>query len=92
MRLLQVVLAERPEVSTDSEAIEPALLDRLMSHVSTMAAVYHIAPEQLEQADAPEEPEEPEEPEGPEEKDQESENESNSDSDDEEHDDQHEGH
>ena len=56
----QVVLAERPEVSTDSEAIEPALLDRLMGYVSTMAAVYQCPPEQLEQAEGGEEPEDEE--------------------------------
>jgi len=56
----QVVLAERPEVSTDSEAIEPALLDRLMGYVSTMAAVYQCPPEQLEHAEGGEEPEDEE--------------------------------
>lgn len=43
----QVVLADKPEVSTDSQAIEPSLLDQLMSNISTLAAVYHIAPERL---------------------------------------------
>lgn len=58
----QVVLADKPEVSTDQEAIEPALLEQLMSHVSTLAAVYHIPPEQLAQPEElNEDQEEPEE-------------------------------
>eukprot|EP00656_Telonema_subtile_P047059 TRINITY_DN5384_c0_g1_i1.p1 TRINITY_DN5384_c0_g1~~TRINITY_DN5384_c0_g1_i1.p1 ORF type:complete len:717 (-),score=282.29 TRINITY_DN5384_c0_g1_i1:72-2222(-) len=57
----QVVLAEKPEVSTDQEAIEPALLDQLMNHVSTLAAVYHISPDHLTQGEELDEPEEAEE-------------------------------
>lgn len=40
-----VVLADRPEISCDTFAIDDDYLDRLMNHISTLASVYHKPPE-----------------------------------------------
>jgi AP-1 complex subunit beta-1 len=41
----QVVLAEKPVISDDTFKIDPALLDQLISNISTLASVYHKPPE-----------------------------------------------
>jgi len=41
----QVVLSERPTISDDSFALQPRLLDRLVTNISTLASVYHQLPE-----------------------------------------------
>jgi len=41
----QVVLSEKPLISDDSNKLEPALLDDLIKHMSTLASVYHKPPE-----------------------------------------------
>mgnify|MGYP006142316073 FL=1 len=40
-----VVLAERPVISDDTSAIEPEMLDVLISNLSTLSAIYHKPPE-----------------------------------------------
>jgi len=41
----QIVLSERPNISDDSFATQPRLLDRLVTNISTLASVYHQPPE-----------------------------------------------
>jgi len=41
----QVVLSERPTISDDSFSLQPRLLDRLVTNISTLASVYHQLPE-----------------------------------------------
>jgi len=41
----QVVLSERPTIADDSFACQPRILDRLVSHIGTLASVYHALPE-----------------------------------------------
>jgi AP-1 complex subunit beta-1 len=41
----QVVLAEKPVISDDTYKVEPAMLDMLISNISTLASVYHKPPE-----------------------------------------------
>ena len=40
----QVVLAEKPNISDDTFALDPSVLDELISHLSTLAAIYHKPP------------------------------------------------
>merc|ERR1740136_205939 len=40
----QVVLAEKPNISDDTFSLDPAVLDELISHLSTLAAIYHKPP------------------------------------------------
>ncbi|KAJ0393983.1 hypothetical protein P43SY_007498 [Pythium insidiosum] len=39
-----VVLAEKPVISDDTNALEPTILDELISKISTLASVYHKLP------------------------------------------------
>jgi AP-1 complex subunit beta-1 len=39
-----IVLAEKPTIADDSDALEPALLEELMGQMSTLASVYHKSP------------------------------------------------
>mmetsp|Transcript_54751 Transcript_54751/g.108687 ORF Transcript_54751/g.108687 Transcript_54751/m.108687 type:complete len:927 (-) Transcript_54751:506-3286(-) len=40
----QVVLAEKPNISDDTFSLDPSVLDELISHLSTLAAIYHKPP------------------------------------------------
>eukprot|EP01090_Pellita_catalonica_P004301 TRINITY_DN1412_c0_g1_i4.p1 TRINITY_DN1412_c0_g1~~TRINITY_DN1412_c0_g1_i4.p1 ORF type:complete len:867 (-),score=182.03 TRINITY_DN1412_c0_g1_i4:1507-4107(-) len=40
----KVVLSSKPLISDDSTLLEPSLLDELISHMSTLASVYHKPP------------------------------------------------
>lgn len=40
-----VVLSEKPEIGDDTITIEPALLDELISQISTLASIYHKPPD-----------------------------------------------
>jgi len=40
----EVVLAEKPLISEETDLIEPSLLDELICHISTLASVYHRPP------------------------------------------------
>lgn len=40
-----VVLSEKPPITTTIQSLPPALLDRLLSELSTLASVYHKPPE-----------------------------------------------
>ena len=40
----QVVLAEKPLISEETDLIEPTLLDELICHISSLASVYHKPP------------------------------------------------
>ncbi|ORY98987.1 putative beta-adaptin [Syncephalastrum racemosum] len=39
-----VVLSEKPPISTESDNIDPAFLDELLLHVSSLASIYHKSP------------------------------------------------
>jgi len=39
-----VVLAEKPLISEETDLIEPTLLDELICHISSLASVYHKPP------------------------------------------------
>ena len=39
-----VVLAEKPTISEETDLLEPALLDELICQISTLASVYHKPP------------------------------------------------
>ncbi|CAM0140163.1 AP-1 complex subunit beta-1 [Umbelopsis sp. WA50703] len=39
-----VVLSEKPQISTETDNMEPALLDELLLHVSSLASIYHKSP------------------------------------------------
>ena len=39
-----MVLAEKPNISDDTFSLDPAVLDELISHLSTLAAIYHKPP------------------------------------------------
>lgn len=41
---VQVVLAEKPLISEETDLIEPTLLDELVCHISSLASVYHKPP------------------------------------------------
>lgn len=40
-----VVLAEKPVISDDSNQIDPTLLDELLANIATLSSVYHKPPE-----------------------------------------------
>ncbi|KAK4486466.1 hypothetical protein RD792_009146 [Penstemon davidsonii] len=40
-----VVLAEKPVISDDSNLLEPSLLDELLANIATLSSVYHKPPE-----------------------------------------------
>uniref|UniRef100_A0A1J3HH02 Beta-adaptin-like protein n=3 Tax=Noccaea caerulescens TaxID=107243 RepID=A0A1J3HH02_NOCCA len=40
-----VVLAEKPVITDDSNQLEPSLLDELLANISTLSSVYHKPPE-----------------------------------------------
>jgi AP-2 complex subunit beta-1 len=40
-----VVLVEKPPISTESEGLDRGLLDRLLLHAGTLASIYHQTPE-----------------------------------------------
>ncbi|PKU68362.1 beta-adaptin-like protein B [Dendrobium catenatum] len=40
-----VVLAEKPVISDDSNSLEPSLLDELLGNIATLSSVYHKLPE-----------------------------------------------
>ncbi|PHT57699.1 AP-2 complex subunit beta [Capsicum baccatum] len=40
-----VVLAEKPVISDDSNQLDPSLLDELLSNIATLSSVYHKPPE-----------------------------------------------
>lgn len=40
-----VVLAEKPVISDDSNQLDPSLLDELLGNISTLSSVYHKPPE-----------------------------------------------
>lgn len=40
-----VVLSEKPEIGDDTVAMEPSLLDELISQIGTLASIYHKPPE-----------------------------------------------
>ena len=40
-----VVLAEKPVISDDSNLLDPSLLDELLANISTLSSVYHKPPE-----------------------------------------------
>lgn len=39
-----VVLAEKPLISEETDLLEPTLLDELICHISSLASVYHKPP------------------------------------------------
>lgn len=39
-----VVLAEKPLISEETDLLEPTLLDELICHIGTLASVYHKPP------------------------------------------------
>jgi len=41
----QVVLAEKPNITDDTFSLDPSVLDELISHLSTLAAIYHKPPQ-----------------------------------------------
>ena len=38
------MLAEKPVISEETDLLEPVLLDELISHISSLASVYHKPP------------------------------------------------
>lgn len=40
-----IILSERPPITTTIQSLPPALLERLLSELSTLASVYHKPPE-----------------------------------------------
>ncbi len=40
----EVVLAEKPLISEETDLIEPTLLDELICHIASLASVYHKPP------------------------------------------------
>ena len=42
--LKDVVLAEKPLISEETDLLEPSLLDELICHISSLASVYHKPP------------------------------------------------
>jgi len=40
----EVVLAEKPLISEETDLIEPSLLDELICHISSLSSVYHKPP------------------------------------------------
>lgn len=44
MAAKEVVLAEKPLISEETDLIEPTLLEELICHIGTLASVYHKPP------------------------------------------------
>lgn len=44
MAAKEVVLAEKPLISEETDLIEPTLLDELICYIGTLASVYHKPP------------------------------------------------
>jgi hypothetical protein len=42
-----IILSEKPPITTTIQSLPPALLERLLGELSTLASVYHIPPEQF---------------------------------------------
>lgn len=42
-----IVLSEKPPITTTIQSLPPALLDQLLNEISTLASVYHEPPEQF---------------------------------------------
>lgn len=42
-----IILSEKPPITTTIQSLPPALLDRLLAELSTLASVYHKPPEQF---------------------------------------------
>ncbi|CAI2184550.1 10818_t:CDS:2 [Funneliformis geosporum] len=40
-----VVLSEKPRISTESDNMEPSLLDELLLHISSLSSIYHKSPQ-----------------------------------------------
>lgn len=40
----RIVLGEKPRISDETDMLEPSLLDELISHIGTLASVYHKPP------------------------------------------------
>lgn len=40
----EVVLAEKPLISEETDLLEPTLLDELICHIASLASVYHKPP------------------------------------------------
>ncbi|CAG8481907.1 10868_t:CDS:10 [Acaulospora morrowiae] len=40
-----VVLSDKPHITTESDNMEPVLLDELLLHISSLASIYHKAPQ-----------------------------------------------
>lgn len=40
-----IVLAEKPAINTEAEAMDRSVLDRLLLHTGSLASVYHQTPE-----------------------------------------------
>ncbi|POW20671.1 hypothetical protein PSHT_03247 [Puccinia striiformis] len=40
-----IVMADKPSISTESESLDPAVLDRLLLQTGTLSSVYHRSPE-----------------------------------------------
>ena len=41
----QVVLADKPSITDDTFSLDPSVLDELITHLSTLAAIYHKPPQ-----------------------------------------------
>lgn len=39
-----MVLAEKPQINDDSYSLDPTVLDELITHLSTLASIYHKPP------------------------------------------------
>ncbi len=48
-----VVLAEKPLISEETDLLEPTLLDELVCHIGTLASVYHKPPATFVEAAQP---------------------------------------
>ena len=46
-----VVLAEKPLISEETDLIEPTLLDELICHIASLASVYHKPPSSFIEGD-----------------------------------------
>ncbi|CAG8799749.1 3904_t:CDS:2, partial [Racocetra fulgida] len=40
-----VVLSDKPRISTESDNMEPALLEELLLHISSLSSIYHKSPQ-----------------------------------------------
>ncbi len=53
MAAKEVVLAEKPLISEETDLLEPSLLDQLCCHIGTLASVYHKPPSTFVEAMQP---------------------------------------